>query len=317
MLCLFAQHFPRSVASLLQRGQALKRRFREETVTDLLMNNLMVLGGGLIIVEYPDEPITGADMEWNFINRDSKEFFQVLLQAKRLSEAKPSWRAHRYKELFYRSGASKTLQVQTLCSAARSRSTSTYPAYIFYNLASTCQSAYDDQATRLEGVNLCNAYIVARLASLSSSKTMERRNSTVGTLYPFLFSLTDIFCPSNVRPLGPLAFSPPRFSMPIILSFGLGRPSLGLPLPPRPDQIRERLLDQQRRVSEIFRDDGVMIDLPMVPEVSTSVPSHLEYLIESRADTLPRSSPIDFWRITFISINPTDELGRPTDRSKL
>ncbi|WP_433996363.1 DUF6615 family protein [Bradyrhizobium liaoningense] len=73
MLCLFAQHFPRSVAALLQRGQVLKRRFREETVTDLLMANLLQLGGGSIIVEFPDEPTTGADMEWNFINRAASE----------------------------------------------------------------------------------------------------------------------------------------------------------------------------------------------------------------------------------------------------
>src|SRR5271154_4895922 len=81
MLCLFAQHFPRAVASLLQRGEVLSRRFREETVTDLLMANLLAIGAGSIVVEFPDEPTTGADMEWNFINKDTKEHFQLLLQA--------------------------------------------------------------------------------------------------------------------------------------------------------------------------------------------------------------------------------------------
>ena len=63
MLCLFAQHFPRSVANLLQRDKKLKRRFREETITDLLMANLVTLGGSSILVDFPDEPTTGADME--------------------------------------------------------------------------------------------------------------------------------------------------------------------------------------------------------------------------------------------------------------
>jgi hypothetical protein len=98
MLCLLAQHFPRSVGNLLQRGQSLKRRFREETITDLLMANLLALGGGSIIVDFPDEPTTGADMEWNFINRDTREYFQIILQAKRLSEVGADWRDHRYKD---------------------------------------------------------------------------------------------------------------------------------------------------------------------------------------------------------------------------
>ena len=311
MLCLFAQHFPRSVATLLQRGQTLKRRFREETVTDLLMANLLALGGGSILVDFPDEPTTGADMEWNFINRDTREHFQILLQAKRVYEADPDWRLHRYKELFYRSGPLGILQVDTLCRTARTRSNATYPGYIFYNLASTCRSAHTQGAINLLGVNLSDASAVQMLAASSTSKKLEKLNSAVGALYPFFFSLADIFCPSNVQPLGPMALAASRFSIPMILSLGRGRPILGRSLPPRPDQVRERLVEQRRKILEIFQEIGISIELPEIPEVSKVIPPELEPLID-RFDREPISSspPISFWRATFISMNPTDELGR-------
>jgi len=37
-------------------GRTLRRRFREETVTDLMMGSLIPAGGGRVIVEFPDEP---------------------------------------------------------------------------------------------------------------------------------------------------------------------------------------------------------------------------------------------------------------------
>jgi hypothetical protein len=64
MLCYFSHQFPPFVANFLQRGRVLRRRFREESITDLLMGSLVALGGGRLVVEFPDEPKTGADMEW-------------------------------------------------------------------------------------------------------------------------------------------------------------------------------------------------------------------------------------------------------------
>lgn len=311
MLCMFAQYFPRSVASLLQRGERLRRRFREETVTDLLMSNLMTLGGGSIVVDFPDEPATGADMEWHFINRDTREHFQMLLQAKRVYDTGPNWRTHRYKELFYRSGPLKILQVDTLCNTARLSSSAIYPAYVFYNLSNTCYSANAAGWINFSGVNLCDAYVVQAFAARSNSPKVLRKYSEIVALYPHLFSLTDIFCPSNVQPLGPMAFSPPRFSMPMILSFGEGRPSLGRPYPPRPDQVRQRLVDQRSKIFDLSVGLGISIDLPSIPEVSKEIPSDLLPLID-RFDGGEElvASPVDRWRATFISVSARDEVGR-------
>ncbi len=82
MLCQFARQFPPLVAEFLERGRQFKRRLREETVTDLMMVNLQNLGSDQIIVDFPDEPTTGADMEWNFVNRSNHTFYRLLLQAK-------------------------------------------------------------------------------------------------------------------------------------------------------------------------------------------------------------------------------------------
>jgi hypothetical protein len=62
MLCYFANEFPRLVETFLGFGLSLRRRFREETITDLIMGNLLIAGIRRVIVEFPNEPITGADM---------------------------------------------------------------------------------------------------------------------------------------------------------------------------------------------------------------------------------------------------------------
>lgn len=314
MLCLFAQHFPGVVASLLQRGQKLRRRFREETITDLLMANLLALGGGSIFVDFPDEPTTGADMEWNFINRDSREHFQILLQAKRLSDTGPDWSTHRYKELFYRSGPSKILQVETLCRTARTRSKATYPAYIFYNLERTCRAANSVGVSNLAGVNLSDANIIHLLAQVSTSRRMESNFSKVRALHPFMFSLADAFCPSNIQPMGPMARAG-TFSIPGVLSLGSGSAVFGRPLPPRPDQIRERLIQHRDRVIKIFGDEEVKLDLPKIPEVAHEIPIELErYIgIDTKSPGIERPS-LDYWRVTFVSANPLDRFGRPIER---
>src|SRR5437764_3925489 len=66
MLCQLAKSFPDHVARLLERDRSLKRNFREETVTDLMMASLVALSPFGIHVDYPDERKTGADMDWIF-----------------------------------------------------------------------------------------------------------------------------------------------------------------------------------------------------------------------------------------------------------
>lgn len=67
MLCEFANRFPRDLAILLERDRDLTRNFREETATDLLMMGLRPLQPLGVRVDFPDEVVTGADMDWIYV----------------------------------------------------------------------------------------------------------------------------------------------------------------------------------------------------------------------------------------------------------
>src|SRR5690348_13489951 len=113
MLCHFADRFPGVVADFLERSRNLGRRFREDSVTDLMMANLVILGGSRVIVEFPNEPVTGADMQWDFVNRDDHTFYRLLIQAKRLYCDGNDWRQHNYRYLRHKVGSG--FQVDLLC----------------------------------------------------------------------------------------------------------------------------------------------------------------------------------------------------------
>jgi hypothetical protein len=129
------------VASFLQRGRKLRRRFREETVTDLLMSSLIAYGGGRLIVEFPDEPVTGADMQWDFVNLDRRSFFRIMIQAKQLYGDGGKWSRHNYTQMYHRPKVGGLTQAATYL-------------YIFYNPSNSCKLAADKGVNNIEGINL-------------------------------------------------------------------------------------------------------------------------------------------------------------------
>src|SRR5437763_1470049 len=99
MLCHFACEFPGFVADFLHSGRGMGRNIREETITDIMMANLKLLGRDRVIVRFPNEPRTGADMEWNFVNTSDGSYYRLLVQAKVASGDKPDWSRHTYRQL--------------------------------------------------------------------------------------------------------------------------------------------------------------------------------------------------------------------------
>jgi hypothetical protein len=300
MLCLLAQHFPRLTENLLERSKHLRRSFREDTITDLLMAHLVAVGAGSIIVEFPDEPVTGADMEWTFVNRDAQTSFQLLIQAKKLSEVGPDWNKHHYRELFHRSGPARTLQVELLCQTSAARA-ATYPLYIFYNPKTSCDLARASRVTTVSGATLCDAHIVRALAK----KGNKSHSRTLGVLNTFFFNLADIFCPSNMMPIGPMMFS--KSSIPVMLSIGKNGPVLGRSIPPRPDQVRDRLISAQNATRQLLEAQGVSIALPDIPKIQDFVPEGIQALIDSFGVEQPeKPGRRNIWRVVFLSYNATD-----------
>src|SRR6266481_5103308 len=172
MLCHFAHQFPPFVANFLESSRDLGRRFREETITDMMMAALQLIGGASVIVRFPNEPKTGADMEWNFVNPYDGTFYRLIIQAKCAYGYGSDWTRHSYKYLPHRTG--NKFQADVLCDEARQSTQPTYPLYIFYNPAHTCSLIGQSGYSSIEGVNLANGYLTRSLATAG-----QRRSSTI------------------------------------------------------------------------------------------------------------------------------------------
>jgi hypothetical protein len=253
------------VAEFLERGRQFKRRLREETVTDLMMVSLQNLGSEQIIVDFPDEPTTGADMEWNFVNRNDHTFYRLLLQAKCAYVNGALFSRHTYKYLSHQTAG--RYQADILCEAARNAGYPTYPLYIFYNPAHTCVAARDVEGPMIEGVNLADGYSVRSFARMRSTHILGIR--------PYMRSLTRLFCP-------------PADHARI----------------PRPTDVRDYLLHRASvsfGLSQVILDalaaDGHMM---IPPEVGTAIPEDVQVRMERIAAPVERT-PLRRWRVTFIS----------------
>ena len=163
MLCQFARQFPPFVADFMESSRDLGRRFREETITDMMMAALKIAGGQRVIVRFPNEQETGGDMEWNFVNPYDRTFYRLVIQAKCAYPNGPFWTRHSYRHLSHRTD--NKFQADVLCEYARQARYPTYPLYFFYNPAHTCSLADRDGWPGIEGVNLANGYQIRSYAT--------------------------------------------------------------------------------------------------------------------------------------------------------
>lgn len=301
MLCSCAHQFPSFVERFLQQGSRLNRRFREETVTDILMGGLISAGSRAIFVDYPNETSTGADMRWDFVNRGGGTIFSLFIQAKKLYERTSTWRDHSYNELFHLTGSTGFYQAQILCDHARGQSF-TYPLYAFYNQGRSCGLARADGITNVQGLTLADGYEIERRVIAATTAPMRRSTSSLGALQPLYFPITDILCPGLFMPLGPMAFQPGSDALPpITFDYVNGKWEAGFLLPPRPEDIRERLVDA---LSLAATAAGTKTS--DVPPVCKTIPQDVVSRIERhQAGFRPHdeySAP--YWTVTVVSTNP-------------
>jgi hypothetical protein len=306
MLCAFAHQFPFFVERFLDQGRALRRRFREETVTDLMMGGLITAGGGRLIVEFPDEPATGADMEWNFVDQRKSTFFRLLLQAKQAYGDGAVWTRHCYRELLHTSGAGSKLQAEVLCDTARLPGSATYPFYIFYHSAHTCALARRAGDTVISGINIADGFVVERLAKAATTRALRISNKSLRVIAPKLSPLSALFCPPTILPAPPFAFAPSGISPPMYLSVGAGGRGLGFALPPTPDEVRTRVARLRAAASstpiaDAQRDDG---GLPDVPGIGRRIPDDVQAVLNRASARAEPGTGLDRWRLTFVSDSP-------------
>lgn len=137
MLCNFAGKFSSCLADILDRDHGLQRNFREETATDLLIAGLVGLQAFGVRVDLPDEPLTGADMDWIFASPHDVgggTYLRLMIQAKRSKFAKLKSGGYWYYE-HLDFGSPPGDQAQTLVNYAATSpdGMSTLPLYFLYH----------------------------------------------------------------------------------------------------------------------------------------------------------------------------------------
>ncbi len=304
MLCSFARQFPTFVESFLQQGSRLSRRFREETVTDILMGGLISTGSQAIFVDYPNETTTGADMRWDFVNQHRDTIFSLFIQAKKLYDRASSWRDHGYNELFHLTGSTGDFQAQVLCDYTRGE-LFTFPLYAFYNPGRSCRLARADGVKNVRGMTFADGYEIERRVMAATTGPMRRMTSSLGALQPLHFPIADLLCPGVFVTQGIMAYRPgPDAGRPTIFRAVNGRWEAGYLLPPRPEDIRDRLVKALSRTAA-----AAGTKTSDVPPVCKTIPSEVRNRIaRHRADSGAHDeSPAPFWTVTVVSTDPSSD----------
>lgn len=193
MLCEFAQNFPNILADILERDNGLKRNFREETATDLLMAGLVGLRDFGVSVELPNETVTGADMDWIYAaphDVGGGTYLRLMIQAKRAKFAKLKSGGYWYYEHLDHS-TPPGHQAQTLVShsAASPDGMATLPLYFFYHPRSAIDSALPTQPN-VTGVNAVLAEKVVPVVQGGCARQKKR----VDAWHDNFFPLSDLLC---------------------------------------------------------------------------------------------------------------------------
>jgi hypothetical protein len=177
---------PDLVADFIEIDKDLKRRFREDSMTDVLLASFLKLPQGQVRVDTPIEWRTGADFDLFIGERDNNDLAHYRIQAKRLCDHK-QWREGRYHSLAHRVRSTRQLQCDTLCSTVPA---DCIPLYAFYNHRNVVTQA----GGRVEGISLADAHAVRRYVHLVVAGNAAYKR--IGQLEPLFFPFRTILCPN-------------------------------------------------------------------------------------------------------------------------
>ena len=187
--CDLANRLPAMIAEFLDIEQRLKRRFREDSITDILVASLLSVPGNNIVVLTPQEAKTGGDFDLVVVEPVSGEAVQFRIQAKRLTPHKRRWIISTYAELAHphNSGA----QSQALLRGLGNEAITTIPLYAFYNPAHVCA----DSGGTVSGIELASGWeIRERIKAIVKVKPKRLPYKRIGSLQPLFFPLSTILC---------------------------------------------------------------------------------------------------------------------------
>lgn len=189
--CELADKLPAMIGDFLDLDWALGRRFREDSLTDIIIASFLKLASSEVAIQTPNEWKTGSDFDLLIADLDASTVIQYRIQAKRLYSHVSKWALGSYRELAHPKNSGK--QAAKLVDPANlTGPIPTVPLYAFYNPSTVCSAA----GNCFQGVALADGYevsaIVQKIASGSPKPTTARR---VSEMHHLFFPLANLLCP--------------------------------------------------------------------------------------------------------------------------
>jgi hypothetical protein len=116
---------PVMAADFLELETQIGRRFREDSVTDIVLASLLKIGGNNATVFTPPETKTGGDFDLLIFQPETTQGVQYRIQAKRLVANATDWLWSSYRELDHPHGSGK--QASTLIRSSAQERMPTIP----------------------------------------------------------------------------------------------------------------------------------------------------------------------------------------------
>lgn len=208
--CDLAQRIPSMVSDFLDLETKIGRRFREDSVTDIVIASLLKIAGSNATVLVPPEVKTGGDFDILIVEPATGEAIQYRVQAKRLAPHPTTWGWGSYRELDHPHGQGK--QASTLVRSSAKEAIKTIPLYAFYNPETACAAS----GGAISGIELADGREINQIVkALVKAKAASKRPrfKRLDHLRELFFPLSTILCPpSGANRPASTGIIPPRTS---------------------------------------------------------------------------------------------------------
>lgn len=283
--CDLAQRIPSMVSDFLDLENKIGRRFREDSVTDIIIASLLKIAGGGATVLVPPEVKTGGDFDILIVEPETGDAIQYRIQAKRLSPHTTNWTWGSYRELDHPHGQGG--QSSTLIRSSVQEKIQTIPLYAFYNPEAACRAS----AGAIAGIELADGREINQIVkALVKAKAASKRPrlKRLEYLRDLFFPLSTILCPPPGEVNTAMTVLPPRLSRSAVQSAIADRS--------RPEWMRTEKVPSLGRAG---RDEPLVLPPPNEedrarPQAPQTLPTRprLPALIEKAIDRQPGEDPI-------------------------
>lgn len=195
-ICAFSHWLCLEVGRELTEARKIGHQWRETTWTDLTLKHLRALRDPRIIVGPSHEVVTGADMDWWFVDRSTGRHIGLTLQAKILHYPQRDSARWAYDELPHprKSLGAQARQLISYVNTARRSGAVIYPMYVFYNCDQGVPPDTEYPAS-WPGVTVANGYAIARYIQrniVGATFPIDRKRFRL--LAPYMQSLSALLC---------------------------------------------------------------------------------------------------------------------------